>query len=245
MTLPEFSVRQTVFVNVLFFVCMIGGWNALKLTEVEYFHDVVLNQVVVTTTWTGASADEVERLVTAKLEDELITIGDIEEMRSASQSNISMISLDVDENLETVDYESAVNDIRGAIEQAEALPLDAEEPSLREIISEEVSDVVFIVVSDTGGVGDLALRDVAQEVESRVREIPGVSKVDIRGSASCASSTSRRRSGTSTRAPRETAMPITIPVSSAATGTPIPRDGDDTAGFDCAVGGVAGSACCC
>ena len=82
MTLPEFSVRQTVFVNVLFFVCMIGGWNALQLTEVEYFHDVVLNQVVVTTQWTGASADEVERLVTAKLEEELITIGDVEEMRS-------------------------------------------------------------------------------------------------------------------------------------------------------------------
>lgn len=181
MTLPEFSVRQTVFVNVLFFVCMIGGWNALQLTEVEYFHDVVLNQVVVTTQWTGASADEVERLVTAKLEEELITIGDVEEMRSASQSNISMISLDIDENLETVDYESAVNDIRGAIDQAEDLPLDAEEPSLREIISAEVQDVVFIVVSDTGDVGDLALRDIAQEVESRVREIPGVSKVDIRG----------------------------------------------------------------
>ncbi|CAM9548422.1 unnamed protein product [Discosporangium mesarthrocarpum] len=181
MTLPEFSVRQTVFVNVLFFVCMIGGWNALQLTEVEYFHDVVLNQVVVTTQWTGASADEVERLVTAKLEEELITIGDVEEMRSASQSNISMISLDIDETLENVDYESAVNDIRGAIDQAEDLPLDAEEPSLREIISAEVQDVVFIVVSDTGGVGDLALRDIAQEVESRVREIQGVSKVDIRG----------------------------------------------------------------
>ncbi|MEM9177108.1 MAG: efflux RND transporter permease subunit [Myxococcota bacterium] len=181
MTLPEFSVRQTVFVNVLFFVCMIGGWNALQLTEVEYYHDVVLNQVVVTTSWTGASADEVERLVTAKLEEELITIGDIEEMRSASQSNLSMISLDIDETLDTVEYESAVNDIRGAIEQAEALPLDAEEPSLREIISEEVSDVVFIVVSDTGDVGPLALRDIAQEVESRVREIQGVSKVDIRG----------------------------------------------------------------
>jgi len=181
MTLPEFSVRQTVFVNVLFFVCMIGGWNALQLTEVEYFHDVVLNKVVVTTQWTGASADEVERLVTAKLEEELITIGDVEEMRSASQSNISMISLDIDETLETVDYESAVNDIRGAIDQAEDLPLDAEEPSLREIISAEVQDVVFIVVSDTGDVGDLALRDIAQEVESRVREIPGVSKVDIRG----------------------------------------------------------------
>jgi len=180
MTLPEFSVRQTVLVNVLFFVCMIGGWNALQLTEVEYFHDVVLNKVVVTTPWTGASADEVERLVTSKLEDEFITINDVEEIRSSSQSNLSMINVDIDESLDTVDYESAVNDIRGAMDQADELPLDAEEPSLREIISEE-REVVYIVVYDTGDVGPLPLRDVAQEIESRVREIQGVSSVEIRG----------------------------------------------------------------
>jgi len=180
MTLPEFSVRQTVLVNVLFFVCMIGGWNALQLTEVEYFHDVVLNKVVVTTPWTGASADEVERLVTSKLEDEFITINDVEEIRSSSQSNLSMINVDIDESLDTVDYESAVNDIRGAMDQADELPLDAEEPSLREIISEE-REVVYIVVYDTGDVGPLPLRDVAQEIESRVREIQGVSSIEIRG----------------------------------------------------------------
>ena len=181
MTLPEFSVRQTVLVNVLFVVCMVGGWNALQLTEVEYFHDVTLNQVVVTTQWTGASADEIERLVTAKLEEEFLTIGDVEEMRSASQSNVSMISLDIDENLTSVDYESAVNDIRGALDQVENLPLDAEEPKVREIITAEISPVVFIAVTDVGGVGPLALRDVAQEIESRVRDLQGLSTVEIRG----------------------------------------------------------------
>ena len=181
MTLPEFSVRQTVLVNVLFVVCMVGGWNALQLTEVEYFHDVTLNQVVVTTQWTGASADEIERLVTAKLEEEFLTIGDVDEMRSASQSNVSMISLDIDENLTSVDYESAVNDIRGALDQVEDLPLDAEEPKVREIITAEVSPVVFIAITDVGGVGPLALRDVAQEIESRVRDLQGLSTVEIRG----------------------------------------------------------------
>lgn len=181
MTLPEFSVRQTVLVNVLFVVCMVGGWNALQLTEVEYFHDVTLNQVVVTTQWTGASADEIERLVTAKLEEEFLTIGDVEEMRSASQSNVSMVSLDIDENLTSVDYESAVNDIRGALDQVEDLPLDAEEPKVREIITAEVSPVLFIAVTDVAGVGPLALRDVAQEIESRVRDLQGLSTVEIRG----------------------------------------------------------------
>ena len=85
MTLPEFSVRQTVLVNVLFVVCMVGGWNALQLTEVEYYHDVTLNKVVITTLWPGASADEVERLITAKLEEELQTVSNVEEIRSSSR----------------------------------------------------------------------------------------------------------------------------------------------------------------
>ena len=181
MTLPEFSVRQTVLVNVLFFVCLVGGLGALGLTEVEYYHDVTLNQVVVTTTWTGASADEVERLVTAKLEEELLSVGDIDEMRSSSQANVSMISLDLDENLDTVEYESAVNDIRAALDLVDDLPPEAEEPTLREIITAEVNPVVFVAVWDEAGVGPLALRDVAQEIESRARELPGVSKVEIRG----------------------------------------------------------------
>jgi HAE1 family hydrophobic/amphiphilic exporter-1 len=180
-TLPEFSVRQTVLVNVLFVVCMVGGWNALQLTEVEYYHDVTLNQAVITTAWPGASADEVERLITAKIEEKLLTVGNIDEMRSASQSNISMISVDFDETLGGVDYESAVNDVRAALDQVQDLPLDAEEPELNEIITSEVSPIIMLAVTDVGGVGELPIRDVAREAQSRLRELQGVSTVEVRG----------------------------------------------------------------
>ena len=40
---------------------------------------------------------------------------------------------------------------------------------------------MFIAVTDVGGVGPLALRDVAQEIESRVRDLQGLSTVEIRG----------------------------------------------------------------
>ncbi len=181
MTLPEFSVRQTVLVNVLFVVCMVGGWNALQLTEVEYFHDVTLNQAVIATRWTGASADEVERLVTTNLEEELQTVSNLDEIRSASHSNVSMISVDFDETLNSVEYEAAINDVRSALEQAENLPLDAKEPILREIITAEIAPVIFVVLTDLGDVGPLAIRDVAREAQSRLRELPGVSIVEVRG----------------------------------------------------------------
>ena len=62
MTLPEFSLRQPVFVNVLFFVCLLGGIAAFTRIPVEYYPDVTLNLLVVATPWPGASAEEVERI---------------------------------------------------------------------------------------------------------------------------------------------------------------------------------------
>jgi len=179
--LAEFGVRQTVLVNVLFVVCMVGGCGALQLTEVEYFHDVELNEVTISTFWPGASADEVERLVTAKLEEELQNVSDIDEMRSASQANVSSINIDFDETLTPEEFQAAVNDTRGALDRVTDLPEDAEEPVLREIKTSEFRPIAMITVTDQAGLGELAIRDVAQEAASRIREIPGVSSVSVRG----------------------------------------------------------------
>ena len=179
--LAEFGVRQTVLVNVLFVVCMVGGCGALQLTEVEYFHDVTLNGVDITTLWAGASAEEVERLVTTKLEEELQTLDDIDEMRSSSQANVSSIAIEFDENLDPAEFEAAVNDTRAALDRVTELPFDAEEPVLEINNTSSWSPVVMIAVTDVGDVGELAIRDLAREAASRMREIPGVSRVQVRG----------------------------------------------------------------
>ena len=88
-TLPEFSVKQNVLVNILFFVCMFAGIAAYTRTPIEFYPDVTLNQVGISTIWIGASADEVERLVTQRIEDELATVSDISELRSTSQADQS------------------------------------------------------------------------------------------------------------------------------------------------------------
>ncbi len=179
--LTEFSVRQTVLVNVLFLVCVVGGLRALQLTEVEYFHDITTNEVSIVTIWNGASAEEVELLVTAKLEEELKTLDDVQEMRSSSQPNVSMIAIEFDENLDAIGLEAAVNETRSALDRATELPNDAEEPVLEIERSSNWSPVVMVAVTDVGDVGELAIRDVAQEAASRMREIQGVSRVQVRG----------------------------------------------------------------
>ena len=136
MTLPEFSVRQRVLVNVLFVVCILAGaCAAFPRIPIEFYPDVTLNGAVVTTIWTGASAEEVERLVTQRIEEEIGQVTDIQEMRSTSLANQSSILIDFDENLDDQGYESALNDLRAALDRVQNLPEDVEEPYLYEIIA--------------------------------------------------------------------------------------------------------------
>lgn len=181
MSLPAYSVRQSVLVNVLFFVCLLGGLAAYSRIPLEFFQDVNLNEVNVTTVWPGASAEEVERLVTQKLEEELLTVSDIDEVRSVSSAGLADINISFDEFLDDVEYEAALNDVRSALDRVGDLPEDAEEPFLTEGKFSEFAPVVIIAVVDRSDVGPLALREVARDVKSRLRDLPGANRIEIRG----------------------------------------------------------------
>lgn len=180
-SLPKFSVDQTVFVNVLFFVCLLGGFAAYSRIPVEFFPDINLNEAVITTVWTGSSAEEVDRLVTQKLEEELQGVADIDKMHSISRPDLSKISVDFDEYLDDAGYDAAINDVRAAIDRVDDLPADAEVPQIHESLMSEYQPAVLVAVVDTSGIGALALREVARDIESRLRDIPGARRVEVRG----------------------------------------------------------------
>ena len=165
MTLPEFSLRQTVLVNVLFVVCLIAGIAAFTRIPVEYYPDVTLNAVVIITAWPGASAEEIERLVSQKLEEELASVTDISEMRSTSRADFSEVMIELDEMLDEAEYESALNDIRAALDRVDDLPESAEEPLMREIIAQ--APVVSVAIVDVGDVGPTTLREIARALPPR------------------------------------------------------------------------------
>ena len=181
MSLPEFSIRQVVLVNVLFFVCLAAGAVAYLRMPVDFFPDISFNETIVETVWMGASAEEVERLVTNKLEDEVESITGLKELQSLSSADFSSISISWNESLSKAEYESAINDLRAAIDRVNDLPSDAEEPYIRELSVAEVYAAIQIAVTDEQGLGYSTLLEVVRDVRDRVEDLPGVEKVIIRG----------------------------------------------------------------
>jgi multidrug efflux pump subunit AcrB len=160
---------------------MVAGVMILRRVPVDFFPDISFNTADVTTVWSGASPEEVERLLTKKLEDEIDGIYGVKEMYSFSSHGLSEIDVDWDETLSELEYEAAMNDLRAAIDRAEDLPEDAETPMVREISISEVYHVVILAVRDVGGVGEFTLREVARDMQKRLERIPGLRRAELRG----------------------------------------------------------------
>jgi multidrug efflux pump subunit AcrB len=181
MSLPRFAVRQPVLINLAFALLIVAGFQTAKRIPIDVFPDISFNTAIVVTPWFGASPGEVERLVTSKLEDEFEGISGIKDMSSYSTYGLSEINIEWDESLSETEAESALNDLRSAIERVADLPEDAERPILREISVSEVYHVAIVAVTDTGGVGESAMLQVAEDLKRKLEKIPGLRKAELRG----------------------------------------------------------------
>jgi HAE1 family hydrophobic/amphiphilic exporter-1 len=180
-SLPRFSVRQIVLVNLIFLVLIVAGLLAFARIPVDLFPDISFNHAVVTTVWPGASADEIERLVTTKLEDEIRSVQGIKEWFSFSTQGASEINIEWDESLSEIEQQASLNDLRAAVDRVTDLPEDVEEPILTELSVSEVYNIVMIAVTDVGGVGEFTLREVTRDLERKLKGVRGVRKATARG----------------------------------------------------------------
>jgi len=181
LTLPEFSVRQVVLVNILFFVCLGAGLVSYLRTPVDFLPLIDFNMAAITTVWPGASAEEIERLVTTRIEEELVDIDGVHLIRSISNAGMSSIQVEFDQTLSQAEYESGVNDLRTAMDRVVDLPADAEKPVLDELDTKSIYTDIRVAVVDEAGLGAVPLHELARDVESRLEDVTGVERVSMRG----------------------------------------------------------------
>jgi multidrug efflux pump subunit AcrB len=136
MKISEFSVKNSLLVNLLSVFILIVGLIAISQTQREAFPSISLDTVIITTAYPGATAEDVEKLVTTPIEKELRGISGIKTMRSASDEGRSEISLEIDP--EARDRKKVVDDIQKAVDRVRDLPEEIkEDPLVVELASDE------------------------------------------------------------------------------------------------------------
>jgi len=179
-SIARFSVRQVVLVNLLFVILMLAGLMVARSLPVDVFPDISFNSAIVTTVWPGASASEMERLVTSRIEEEIGDTVGIKEWNSFSSQGSSVISISWDETLGVAEQRAALDELRGALDRVSDLPEDAEEIVLTELSISEVFEICIVGVRDVAGVGEFTSREIARDLQRKIERLPGVRKAKLR-----------------------------------------------------------------
>ncbi len=105
----KFSISQTVFINVVFVILVIAGVFSILTIPVENMPTVDIGKVFISTTYFGASAEDVEQLVTAKIEDALDGLESVEFIQSHSYRNVSSVLVKF---IDDSDYKDLYDELR-------------------------------------------------------------------------------------------------------------------------------------
>lgn len=111
--LSKFSVKRPYTVIVGVVIVLILGIVSFMGMQVDLLPSINLPYSVVVTSYTGASPEEVETVVSKPLEQSMATVGNIKNVMSVSSENLSMVILEFNQD---TDMTAAANEMREKID---------------------------------------------------------------------------------------------------------------------------------
>ncbi len=173
--LLSYFVRHRTAANLLLVLLLVAGAAAAPNMRAQFFPDVIVDNVTVTTVWDGAGAEDVDEAIVQVLEPALLGVEGVESSNSTSREGRGVVTLDFEPGW---DMARAAADVQTAVDAITTLPDDAEDPNVRRgAWRDRVTDVVI-----TGPIAPEQLGRFADELVTRLFA-RGVTRTSIQGIA--------------------------------------------------------------
>ncbi|MBY0472658.1 efflux RND transporter permease subunit [Patescibacteria group bacterium] len=172
----NFFLDRKQFSYVLIATLVLAGLFSVLAIPKENSPSIVIPNGIVTTALPGASAQDIETLVTNKLEDQVSGLNNLDTVTSVSSEGVSVLNVQFDAN---ADVDKSIQELRDAVAKAVPnLPSDATTPQVSKI---DFSNQPVLVVSIAGDLPPTEFSALATEVSDDIKHISGVSEVRISG----------------------------------------------------------------
>ena len=173
--------RNTQLLILTLLLVMVWGLSAFFTLPRMEDPELVQRNAVITTFLPGASADRVEALVTDKIEEELFEVEEIKYVESTSRSGVSTVQVELLESVSAVD--EVWSRVRDRVDDAiPLLPGGATEPDFEIVEVRAHALLVGLAWTSSEPVNYAVLGRLAEDLEDRLRQMPGTEDVDIFGS---------------------------------------------------------------
>lgn len=174
MNISAWAIKNPIPSILLFFMLCVTGLMSFKATNVLEMPDIELPLVTVSTSLEGASPSQMETEVVRKIEDSMVTIGNVKHIFSNITDGVATIFVEF--NLEK-DGGEAINDVRDALSRIRAdLPSELRDPIVSKLNTSGRPILTFSVQSDLLDEQDVSWM-VDNEISKALLSIKGVGKV--------------------------------------------------------------------
>ncbi|GAB4147073.1 MAG: hypothetical protein Tsb009_20100 [Planctomycetaceae bacterium] len=175
MSLPRFSVKNHVLVNMMMLVILCGGVVfALTLVK-EMFPESRPNKLAIMAVYPGVQPQEIEKAITIKVEEAVRDIDGIEKVDSTVQEGVSTTVLTLFNEVKDVDV--VLQEVQADIDALEDLPDDLEKITVKKM--EPRLPVISVAIY--GDESEARLKAAARKLRDELLLLPGITDIEISG----------------------------------------------------------------
>ena len=180
--LSSWAIDNKTIIYVLMTIFLVSGITAYKTMPRELFPEINSSNIFVTTIFPGNNAEEIEKLITDPLEQEIKGVIGLIEIESTSSEGISIINIEFDDDIPTEVARLRVKDLVDNVTVGDDWPTfnNAKvDPNIFEFDIAERFPVLNISL-----VGDYKveeLKEYAEYLDTRIERLPQVKTVEVRG----------------------------------------------------------------
>ncbi|RTR30972.1 efflux RND transporter permease subunit [Deinococcus radiophilus] len=174
----RFSVRNVVFSLGIFVVAVLLGLISATRLGTDLLPDFEVPVLAISTTYPGATPDQVNREVSERIEDAISTVAGVTDVNTTSVSNQSAVVVTFDDS---TDIDAAANEISQSVSAIRAaLPSGAEAPVIQKF--DPGAQPIMTLALLSGGAGAAEAADYAENVlQPQLQRLSGVADVSISG----------------------------------------------------------------
>ena len=177
MSLYSSAVKKPVTTILVFVAVVIIGLFSLLKLPIDLYPDIDTNTIMVMTTYSGASSQDIEQNVTRPLENTLNSVEHLKHITSNSKENISIITLEFEYGY---DIDVLTNSVRDKLDMVSSmLPDDAETPIIFKFSTDMVPIVLLSAQANESLPGLYKILD--ENVANTLARVDGVGTVSISG----------------------------------------------------------------
>lgn len=177
--LSDWALKHRSLVWYFIIISAVGGIFSYQKLGREEDPQFTIKTMVIQAQWPGATAEEMTKQITERIEKKLQEIDSLDHTRSQTTAGQTIIFLDLKENTPSKDVHAVWQRVRNMMGDIQGdFPSGIQGP----FFNDRFDDVFGNIYAFTGdGISHRQLRDYVNEVQKKILTLPDVGKVEIIG----------------------------------------------------------------